>query len=82
MFSRLCIGFPGVRNIYAATTNTSLRYLEASYGTLPCSVGHFEFCHLAANAQGEIDGTFSMWLRWILRHRNDVFMFIVSQAVM
>ena len=29
MLSRLWIGFPGVRNIYVDTKNTSLRYLEA-----------------------------------------------------
>ena len=58
-------------------------FWKPSYGTLPCSGGHFGFCPLAANAQGEIQGTFSMLLRWALRHRNDVFfIFIVSQAVM
>ena len=42
--------------------------LKQSYGTLPCSGGHLGFCPLAANAQGEIQGTFSMLLRWVLRH--------------
>ena len=55
---------------------------KQSYGTLPCSDGHFGFCPLAANAQGGIRGTFSMLIRWVLRYRNDVFMLIVSQAVM
>ena len=54
---------------------------KQNYGKLPCSGGHFEFWPVAANAQGEIQGTFNMWLRWVLRHRNDAFMFIVSQAV-
>ena len=82
MLSRLWIGFPGVRNLYVDTKNTSLCYLEAKlYSTLPCSGGHFRFCPLAANAQGEIQGTLSMLLRWVLIHQNDVFMFIVSQAM-
>ena len=41
-----------------------------------------DFVSLVANAQGEIQGTSSMLLRWVLIQRNDVFMFIVSQAVM
>ena len=55
---------------------------KLSYGPLPCSGGHFGFRPLAANAQGEIQGASSMLLRCVLIHRNGVFMFIVSQAVM
>ena len=67
---------------YMQTPETYLHVIwMQSYGTLPCSGGHFGFCPVAANAQGEIHGTFSMWLRWVLGHRNDVFIFIVSQAV-
>ena len=40
---------------------TPITYLyviwKLSYGTLPCSGGHFEFCPLAANAPREIQGT-------------------------
>ena len=42
----------------------------------------FGFCPPAANAQGEIQGTSSLLLGWVLIHQNNVFMFIVSQAVM
>ena len=34
---------------------------KQSFGTLPCSGGNFEFCPLAANAQGKTQGTFSMF---------------------
>ena len=65
------------------TPKTHLHVIcKQSYSTLPYSGGHFGFSLLAANARGEIQGTLSMLLRWVLIHRNDVFMFIVSQAVM
>ena len=68
---------------YMKTPKTHLYVIwKQSYSTLPYSGGHFGFCPLAANAQGEIQGTLSMLLRWVLIHQNDVFMFIVSQAVM
>ena len=82
MLSRLWIGFPGVRNLYVDTKTHLYVIWKQSYGTLPCSGGHFGFCPLAANAQGEIQGALSMLLRCVLIHRNGVFMFIVSQAVM
>ena len=51
---------------------------KQSYGTLPCSGGHFGFCPLATNTLGEIQGTFSMLLRWVLRHRNEMmFLFLL-----
>ena len=73
----------GMWESYMQTPKTHLYVIwKQSYGTLPCSGCHFVFCPLAANAQGEIQGTFSMLLRWVLRHWKYVFMFIVSQAVM
>ena len=54
--------FPGCEKPIDAK-NTSLRDLKQSYSTLPCSGGHFGFCPLAANAQGEIQGTLSKLLR-------------------
>ena len=62
LLSRFCIGF---RVVIMQTPKTHFYVIwKQSYATLPCSGGHFEFCPLAANAQGEIQGTFSMLLRW------------------
>ena len=73
----------GVWEIFMQTPKAHIYVIcKQSYGTLPCSGGHFDCCLLAANAQGKIQWTFSMLLRWVLRHRNGVFMFIVSQGVM
>ena len=54
VLSRLWIGFPGVRNLYVDTKNTSLRYLEATLWHIALKWRPFGFCPLAANAQGDI----------------------------
>ena len=41
MLSRLWIGFPGVRNLYVESKNTSLRYLEAKLWHIALKWGPF-----------------------------------------